>query len=41
MGKYTKDEIIKKAKDLAKMIAETDEVDFLNVQKHKYMKMKK
>ena len=25
---YTKDEIIEKARDLAKMIAETDEVDF-------------
>ncbi len=28
MGKYTKDEIIAKAKDLAKMIAETEEVDY-------------
>lgn len=28
MGKYTKDEIVAKAKDLAKMIAETDEVDY-------------
>jgi cell fate (sporulation/competence/biofilm development) regulator YmcA (YheA/YmcA/DUF963 family) len=28
MGKYTKDEIVAKAKDLAKMIAETEEVDF-------------
>ena len=28
MGKFTKDEIIEKARDLAKMIAETDEVDF-------------
>ena len=28
MGKYTKDEIVAKARDLAKMIAETDEVDF-------------
>lgn len=28
MGKYTKDEIVARAKDLAKMIAETDEVDF-------------
>ena len=28
MGKFTKDEIIAKAKELAKMIAETEEVDF-------------
>ena len=28
MGKFTKDEIVAKAKDLAKMIAETEEVDF-------------
>lgn len=28
MGKYTKDDIVAKAKDLAKMIAETEEVDF-------------
>jgi cell fate (sporulation/competence/biofilm development) regulator YmcA (YheA/YmcA/DUF963 family) len=28
MGKYTKDEIVAKARDLAKMIAETEEVDF-------------
>lgn len=28
MGKYTKDEIVARAKDLAKMIAETEEVDF-------------
>ena len=28
MGKFTKDEIIEKARDLAKMIAETEEVDF-------------
>ena len=28
MGKFTKDEIIEKARDLAKMLAETDEVDF-------------
>ena len=28
MGKYTKDEIVAKAQDLAKMIAETEEVDF-------------
>ncbi|WP_071395263.1 RicAFT regulatory complex protein RicA family protein [Bacillus tuaregi] len=28
MGKYTKDEIIAKARDIAKMIAETDEVDY-------------
>jgi cell fate (sporulation/competence/biofilm development) regulator YmcA (YheA/YmcA/DUF963 family) len=28
MGKYKKDEIVAKAKDLAKMIAETEEVDF-------------
>ena len=28
MGKFTKDEIIEKARSLAKMIAETDEVDF-------------
>lgn len=28
MGKYTKDEIVERARELAKMIAETDEVDF-------------
>ncbi|RFU61610.1 RicAFT regulatory complex protein RicA family protein [Peribacillus glennii] len=28
MAKYTKDDILAKAEDLAKMIAETDEVDF-------------
>ncbi|MBB6444193.1 RicAFT regulatory complex protein RicA family protein [Bacillus benzoevorans] len=28
MGNYTKDDIIAKARELAKMIAETDEVDF-------------
>lgn len=28
MGKFTKDEIVAKARDLAKMIAETEEVDF-------------
>src|SRR6476469_6581142 len=28
MGKFSKDEIVAKAQDLAKMIAETDEVDF-------------
>jgi cell fate (sporulation/competence/biofilm development) regulator YmcA (YheA/YmcA/DUF963 family) len=28
MGKFTKDEIVARAKDLAKMISETDEVDF-------------
>ena len=28
MVKYTKDEIVAKAKELAKMIAETEEVDF-------------
>jgi cell fate (sporulation/competence/biofilm development) regulator YmcA (YheA/YmcA/DUF963 family) len=28
MGKYTKDDIILKARELAKMIAETEEVDF-------------
>lgn len=28
MAKYTKDDIIEKAKELAKMIAETEEVDF-------------
>lgn len=28
MGKYTKDEIIAKARDIARMIAETEEVDF-------------
>ena len=28
MGKFTKDEIVAKAQDLAKMIAETEEVDF-------------
>lgn len=28
MGNYTKDDIIAKARDLAKMIAETEEVDF-------------
>lgn len=28
MGKYTKTEIIDKARELAKMIAETEEVDF-------------
>ena len=28
MGKYTKDEIVAKAQDLANMIAETEEVDF-------------
>ncbi|CAM4030462.1 YlbF/YmcA family competence regulator [Lederbergia lenta] len=28
MGKYTKDDILKQAHDLAKMIAETEEVDF-------------
>jgi len=28
LGKYTKDEIVARAKDLAKMIAETDEVDY-------------
>ena len=28
MAKYTKDEIVTRAKDLARMVAETDEVDF-------------
>ena len=28
MGKFSKDEIVAKAQDLAKMIAETEEVDF-------------
>ncbi|MBS4207522.1 RicAFT regulatory complex protein RicA family protein [Bacillus sp. FJAT-50079] len=28
MGKYTKDDIVEKARELAKMIAETEEVDF-------------
>lgn len=28
MGKYTKDEIVAKAREIAKMIAETEEVDF-------------
>ena len=28
MAKYTKDEIVEKAKEIAKMIAETEEVDF-------------
>ncbi len=28
MAKYTKDDIVSRAKDLARMIAETDEVDF-------------
>ncbi|NRD78919.1 YlbF family regulator [Bacillus sp. BRMEA1] len=28
MAKYTRDEIVARAKDLARMIAETDEVDF-------------
>lgn len=28
MAKYTKDEIVERAKELAKMIAETEEVDF-------------
>ncbi|WML52071.1 RicAFT regulatory complex protein RicA family protein [Neobacillus sp. PS3-12] len=28
MAKYTKDEIVSRAKDLARMVAETDEVDF-------------
>lgn len=28
MAKYTKDEIVARAKDLARMVAETDEVDF-------------
>lgn len=28
MGKYTKDDILKKAQELAKMISETEEVDF-------------
>ncbi|MDP4155576.1 MAG: YlbF family regulator, partial [Bacillota bacterium] len=28
MTKYTKDEIVARARDLARMVAETDEVDF-------------
>ncbi|MDA6130820.1 YlbF family regulator, partial [Escherichia coli] len=28
MAKYTKDEIVERAKELARMIAETEEVDF-------------
>lgn len=41
MAKYTKEEIIARAKEIAKMIAETEEVDFSNVQKRKFMKMKR
>ena len=41
MGKYTKDEIVAKARDLAKMIAETEEVDFFKRAEAKFMKMKK
>lgn len=40
MQKFTKDDIVAKAAELAKMIAETEEVDFLNGRKRKSMKMR-
>lgn len=41
MGKYTKTEIIDKARELAKMIAETEEVNFLSGRKQRLMKIKR
>lgn len=35
---YTKDEIVAKAKEIANMIANTEEVEFFKKQRHKSMK---
>ncbi len=40
MAKYTKDDIVQKAKELAKMIAETEEVEIFKQAEAKFMKMK-
>lgn len=37
---YTKDEIVAKAKEIAHMIANTEEVEFFKKQKSKLMKTK-
>lgn len=41
MAKYTKDDIVNQAHELAKMIADTEEVDFSSGQRHKSMKTKR
>lgn len=40
MKVYSKDDIVEQAKELAKMISETEEVDFLRKQRRKFIKMK-
>lgn len=41
MTLYSKKEIVERARELAKMISETEEVDFFKKQKRKSMKIQK
>lgn len=41
MAKYTRDDVLAQAKQLAKMIAETEEVDFFKRAEEKSIKTKK